>query len=537
MYNKIIQIQNPIYHIVKYQIQTNKDFLFSNNPQNQMNLNMMNQQVIVMNGINPNMGIGNMNRQMNQNMIHQVGMNMKIPQNMINAQVINQTGANDQMGQKIIINQNMGINNKIDLNIINKNIGMGGINGQIPQNIMKNQIINQIGAKGQISQNFAMNQNMGMGYINGQKGQKMMNKNMEIGGMDGQMNQNMIMDGQMNQNMMYNNIMMNQMGLKIGMNKNMTNMNNMNNNQIIKKNMIGNAMMNPMIEDQKMKINNRSNLNNRMEIILNNNNPQNERNKLQSLKDYECASKEEENQSDLEFDIMSTKFPKPLNKIGNNVIYYDPNFSKRPSEIFKGAEMFKVNTNGAFILVMNKESLRLVLEEIQKLNTNCKFDLICTGSSSKEILEFIQKNEFFFIFKRYCLFTYHPEKYTNLYKIYPLIKGVYYNHNEVLKFLKEASQSTPILRTLQLMTLKDYTEYGKHLHKLIAKHYNNFSKSNYLEAIEKVRKFMDNPDEYRFRILNENGERKNQLKTMLKALKLYENVENNYEKIIKKLYK
>ena len=498
MYNKINQIKYPIYNIMKYQIQTSKYFSVSNNPQNSMNLNMINKTLIVMNEINSNMVIAGIKGQMNKNIIHQIVMNKQIPQNMVNNQIINQIGAYGQMGQKITMKQNMGIfglNNKIELNVINENIGIGDANGLIPNNIMKNKFINKIGTKVKINQNIEKNQNMGIGFINGQMTQKMM----------------------------------------------IQNMNNKNNNQMKKKNIIGNAKMNPIILDQKMKINNMNNninninnKNNQIHIILNKNNPQKVGNELQSPKDNEnIMKKEEKTLSYLEIDIMSNKFPQPLNKLGNNVIYYDPNFSKRPSEIFKDAEKFKVKTNGAFILVMNKDSLFLVLREIEMLNTNCKFDLICAGNSSKEIFEFIQKYNFSSIFKRCCLFTYHPENYINLKKIYPLIKGVFYTQGEVLNFLKEASQSTPILRTLQLMTLKDYNEYGKHLHKLIAKHYNNFSKSNYLEAIEKVKNFMDNPDEYKFRILNKKGARENQIETMLETLKLYEDIENNYEKIIK----
>ena len=175
----------------------------------------------------------------------------------------------------------------------------------------------------------------------------------------------------------------------------------------------------------------------------------------------------------------------------------------------------------------------LVLKEIEKLETNCKFDLICTGSSSYEILTFINKENFSNIFKRCCLYTYHPEKYTDMPMQFNLIKGIYYSQSEVLEFLKKGNNSTPILRTLKLVTLKDYNENIKHLHYIAAKHYNNFSKDNYLKAIEKVKNFMDNPDEYKFRILNKDGKKLDQKETMLNTLKLYEDIENNYINIIK----
>ena len=89
-------------------------------------------------------------------------------------------------------------------------------------------------------------------------------------------------------------------------------------------------------------------------------------------------------------DYFKDNFPQQLNKLGNNAIYYDPNFAERPTEIYKDAEIFKIHISGAFILVMNKLSLNLVLKEIEKLNTKCKFDFVCTGGSSEEILRFIE---------------------------------------------------------------------------------------------------------------------------------------------------
>ena len=225
-------------------------------------------------------------------------------------------------------------------------------------------------------------------------------------------------------------------------------------------------------------------------------------------------------------------FPQVINKLGNNVIYYDQNFHQRPNEIYKDAEMFKTSTKGAFILVVNKDALFLVLKEIVQLKTNCKFDLICNGSSCKEILMFIKENKFLNIFKRCCIYTY-PYNYYDIPNKFPLVKEICYNKTQVLQFLNKESNSTPILRTLNLVTLHDYEHYIKKIHFLVAKHYNNFSDSNYKEAIEKVKAFMDNPEEYKFRILNNEGEQSYQKETMLNTLKLYEDIENNYINIIK----
>ena len=227
------------------------------------------------------------------------------------------------------------------------------------------------------------------------------------------------------------------------------------------------------------------------------------------------------------------KFPETLKELGNNVIYYDPNYGKRPCEIFKDAEIFKNVTNGAFILVMNIPSLILLLKEIVKLKTDCKFDIISTGGASEEVFSVLKSYKCEFIFKRGCLFTYHPEKYKNMKNRFPLIKGVYYTSEEVLEFLRKGNNSTQILRTLKLVTLEDYTNRVKTIHKMIAKHYGKFSLRNFKREIEKVKYFINHPGEYTIRILNENGDQSNQMETMINTLELYKDIETNYVKIIR----
>ena len=229
------------------------------------------------------------------------------------------------------------------------------------------------------------------------------------------------------------------------------------------------------------------------------------------------------------------KYPEIINEQGNNVIYYEPNFGKRPSEIYEDAEIFKNETNGAFILVMNIRSLELVLGEMIKLKTSCKFDIICTGGASEEVFNTIKElgEEYENLFKRGCLFTYNPPKYKHMINRFPLIKGVYLKNEEVLDFLRENAKSTSILRTLKLVTIQDYFNKVIKIHGLIAKHYGNFSIDNYTIEIEKVKYFIDNPGEYTIRILDEFGQQRNQKETMLQTLELYKDIENNYKDIIK----
>ena len=227
------------------------------------------------------------------------------------------------------------------------------------------------------------------------------------------------------------------------------------------------------------------------------------------------------------------KFPEIINELGNNVIDYDPNFRIRPMEIYEDAEIFKMETKGAFILVMNIPSLKLLLQELIRLNTNSKFDLICTGEAGEEVFSLMIDKKYESLFKRACIYTYSPDKYQNLLNLFPIIKGIYLHSNEVLDFLRIDANSTPIFRTLKLITLDDYFSKYKSIHQIIAKHYGKFSIKQYKIEIEKVKYFMDHPGDYSLRILDNIGQPHNQKEIMLNTLEIYKDIESNYIKIIK----
>ena len=110
-----------------------------------------------------------------------------------------------------------------------------------------------------------------------------------------------------------------------------------------------------------------------------------------------------------------------LNTPGNNVIYYDVYFRERKSEIYNDTENFKKITSGAFVFVMNLETLILVCEDIKKNTNDAKFDLI-VGDSENETEKAIDKlrdKNYINIFKRICIFTYYVEKYKYIQINYP----------------------------------------------------------------------------------------------------------------------
>ena len=116
-----------------------------------------------------------------------------------------------------------------------------------------------------------------------------------------------------------------------------------------------------------------------------------------------------------------------LHTKGNNVIYYDPYFHDRKSEIYNDTENFKEVTNGAFIFLMNLDTLLLVCEDIKKNTNDAKFDLIVGDSEdiTQKAIDKLRKENYINIFKRICIFTYYVSKYKNVSLKYPEVKGVY----------------------------------------------------------------------------------------------------------------
>ena len=220
---------------------------------------------------------------------------------------------------------------------------------------------------------------------------------------------------------------------------------------------------------------------------------------------------------------------------GNNVIYFDQHYHEDRSEekaleIYKDTELFKSFTSGAFILTTTTKQLNMVLEQIEEYQTECEFDIITTGSGCQKVMDLLEENDFTYLIKRVCIFTYHPDEYYEMMGKYDLIQGVFFSQEEVLKFLAEGENTTQKFSTLQIVTLKDYEDRFSFIHEIIANHYGNNSRSEYEKAIQKAKYFMDNPGNYDLKIDAEKGE--TQKESMLKALSLFKDIDKNYELII-----
>lgn len=221
---------------------------------------------------------------------------------------------------------------------------------------------------------------------------------------------------------------------------------------------------------------------------------------------------------------------------GNNVIYFDPYFKDRKEEIYRDSEEFKLITSGAFILSMRIKTFKVICEDIKNLEVyaHVKFDLILAShddpKDGEEIMDFIENNNYSVLFKRACIYTYYPKKYSFFLKKYKLIKNVFFLPHEVRDFIKEGNYSTDILRTLKLVTLDDYELKFDKLEIYLAKHYGDTSLNSFNREIEKVKSFLNNPGYYTLKIkCFENLSKK---ESILKALELYKNIEKNYKEII-----
>lgn len=190
--------------------------------------------------------------------------------------------------------------------------------------------------------------------------------------------------------------------------------------------------------------------------------------------------------------------------------------------------------SGSFIFVQNKESLKQVLFRINKTtNENWKFDLVVPGSKTQEIIEYMNKECEYKSIKRICIFTYSVDKWKSLKDKFQIVKGVYFNINEVLSFIKEDEGKFLKFRSLKLCTLEDYkNKYYSMMHKIVAKYYGNFNDEIYQNNNEKVKSFIREPGDYRFEIVR--GKDSHSVEeSILTVLKLYKDIEENYIEIIK----
>ena len=192
-------------------------------------------------------------------------------------------------------------------------------------------------------------------------------------------------------------------------------------------------------------------------------------------------------------DITSFK-NRNLNKdeIFNNIIYYNNNFENHAISINKDSDILRKETNGAFILCTNLNSLNIIKDEILRIALYEKrivFNVITNVKGyEKDIKLFLNQNkEFKKYINKICIFCINEEKYLKFKKEDPeLIYDVTSDIKNVINFIKQFSlkEIKPYPLT-KLVTLSDYLNKYKEIHKNIAQFYGNLTKENYFENMTK----------------------------------------------------
>ena len=242
----------------------------------------------------------------------------------------------------------------------------------------------------------------------------------------------------------------------------------------------------------------------------------------------------------------------------NNIIYHDESFNKRPKEVNKDCEIFKNETDGAFILTTNEKVWDNLIKEFKGKETNYKFDLIITGSTAKKILKKIHQLKGEDFIDRICIYTLSVEKYLPLINElnYFKIEGVYKKRKDIINFINSNEQNSEIYSTVPLYTYENYITKYMVLHKTISNYYGKNDQDCYKRAISYIKDFLlwypklllkrgkillddKKSEKNEIKIENKNNEQKkvkdNRLKIeiMLETLQKFKGINDNEEEIIK----
>lgn len=142
-----------------------------------------------------------------------------------------------------------------------------------------------------------------------------------------------------------------------------------------------------------------------------------------------------------------------------NIIYYDENIEKHLNDIHEGSNYFERNTPGTFILCTNIFSLNLVMEEIKSHENIFKFNLIVTGSKFQKVMDNLKEKKYDIFFQNIWIYCMKVEKYSYLRDKYNIIRGIYNDPEEVVKFIEDISSDKirefPSLKTISYLDYKD----------------------------------------------------------------------------------
>ena len=216
-------------------------------------------------------------------------------------------------------------------------------------------------------------------------------------------------------------------------------------------------------------------------------------------------------------------------KSKNNIIYYDESFYNRPNDVYNDCEIYKNETDGAFILITKELIWDNFIKELKEKNGDYIFDLIITGSTAKKILTKIQILGGDNFIDKICIYTSSRKKYYYLGEEYPKIQGIYNNKNEIINFIHSKKENNKIYQTGKLLTYNDYKNQYIVLHKMISSHYGQNNENCFKIAFSYLKEFLLWYP--KLQLVLENN-KKTKIETLLETLQKFKDINDNEEYII-----
>ena len=228
-----------------------------------------------------------------------------------------------------------------------------------------------------------------------------------------------------------------------------------------------------------------------------------------------------------------TKICETKQRSKNNIIYHDESFVKRYDEVSKDCDIFKNETDGAFILTTDEIIFDGLIKEIKSISSeleqNFKFDLIVTGSTAEKILKIINDLEADKYINRICIYSISIKRYIKLMDKYDKIEGIYNRVSQVINFINSNKEVSVIYPTIKLLTYKEYIDKNQIIHKLISKYYGD--NDGYKTAISYLKDFLLWYP--KLRVAQEKYSKDIKIETLFNTLQQFQGINDNEINIIK----
>ena len=230
------------------------------------------------------------------------------------------------------------------------------------------------------------------------------------------------------------------------------------------------------------------------------------------------------------YNCKNFNFCQGKEKSKNNIIYYDESFYNRTKDVYNDCEIFKNETDGAFILFTKEIIWDNFIKELKEKNSNYKFDLIITGSTAKKILTKIQNLGGDNFIENICIYTVSRDKYYYLSREFPKIQGrIYFFKDEIINFIHTKKENNQIYPTIKLLTFNDYTNQYNVLHKMISSHYGQNNENCFKIAISFLKDFLLWYPKLNLKLNNEN---QTKIESLLETLQKFNGINDNEDDII-----